>query len=282
MNGFFLVKSRVGSMPIVLVLAMISILMVSVLGNYRTGQSHRNLLKRAELEFQAKNMAASALQHAELKIRYFPTELYDASEYSQGRNPFFDFSEISTTEYNNLAAIRKSEYKPSPTDPSNYYIHIAGPFNSGPRFLTEGTLSTDNGVKWFSLVGLDPLDSQPSNFSSKASLWFPTGWPKIDGQDVPNSDLYLWKFLSDISTIASVQPALTCNRDPAFDIAVLNSLPYEAGYEVKSIQVVAVKEHRRLNEEAIKISAVGWAKDPSFPYEVMYMTMDKTLKVTRR
>src|SRR5690349_12262397 len=40
---------------------------------------------------QAEYLAKGAQQHALLKFRYLPTELYDAVAYSIGKNPCYDF-----------------------------------------------------------------------------------------------------------------------------------------------------------------------------------------------
>ena len=45
------------------------------------------------LDKQALLAARSAMQHFLLKAKLFPTELYDAVEISQGKNPLFNFTE---------------------------------------------------------------------------------------------------------------------------------------------------------------------------------------------
>lgn len=199
---------RRGTVALFIAMLITGILFITVMANFQTGKQYRYVMKKSFLEFQAQYMAQAALQHVELKIRYFPTELIDASDLSKGRNPFFDFTELGATEYGNLAPIRQGEYKQDPVD-SNMYFHVASPFNMGPRFISEGTISTNNSKKWFELETLDAQDTAPTNFGAKESLWFPSGWPTLDGNKVKNSDLYLWKFFSDINTDAAIQPALT-------------------------------------------------------------------------
>ena len=280
-----MIPAHRGSTTVVLVLALSGILLIGALSTFFTGRQYRTFQKKSHLSVQAFFMAQACLQHAELKIRFFPTELYDASEYSLGKNPYFDFSEITSTDYSKLAAVRKLEYKPSNNDPANYYMHIACSFNPGPRFLSEGGLSTTE--SWFQLSALDPKDSSPANFSAKEVKWFPQdGWPVIDGIEVPNSDLYLWKFAFDITNRKKdngdeIQPTLTCTRSNNFNIGVQNAIPYTGLYETKKIQVLSMKEHRRLNQEAVKIVAVGKVVDP-ISGETAEEVLEKIIKVSRK
>lgn len=280
---------RSSGMALIIVLALSTILLISALSLFKSGQQYRFQISRAKLELQAQYMAMSALQHAELKVRYFPTELYDASEYSLGKNPFFDFTELSDASYTALSAIRKAEY-----GSASPYFHRACSANAGPRFISEGTLSTDNQGKWFNLVNLDAYDKNPSNFSGKAAAWFPsTKWPgtwptEEDSSLVANSDLYLWKFRSDISTLASCQAALNCEFPTpvnpfTYDINDINArTPYDSRYEVIKIRVLSVEGQQRMNQEAVKITAIGVAKDPISPANQMIQKLDKIIKVTRR
>ncbi len=271
-------------MALMIVLIIASVLMVSVLFLYKSGRQYKHQMSKAIFDLQAQYLAIGAIQHAELKVRYFPTELYDASEYSLGKNPYFDFTELDSTEYDALDPIRKAEYAIS--EP---HIHKAGPFNEGPRFLSSGVLSADNYARWFQLQSLDPLDSDPANFASYAGNWFgKDGWPKEeDGVTlVRNSDLYLWKFRYDISNRNTIQPSLRLARTVGTDFKLFNAAtdigsPYDGMYEVTKLRVLSVAGQRRLNEEAVNFTVVATIWDPQTnqPYQ---QSQEKVLKVKRR
>ncbi len=271
-------------MALIIALVLASVMMVSALYLFKTGREYRFQQGKAIRELQAQFLAAGAMQHAELKVRYFPTELYDASEYSQGKNPYFDFTELTKTEYDNLDPIRRAEF--ASTEP---YVHKAGPFNPGPRFISAGTLMTDNVAKWSRLQALDPADADAANFLSHATDWFGTdGWPmEEDGRTrVPNSDLYLWKYRYDLSNRNTIQPALTIATNttvPAhlFDAAIHSDSPYAAMYEVTKLRVLSVAGQRRLNEEAVNFSVVATIWDPVTRQPYSHQ-MEKVLRVKRR
>jgi|GEM_PF-1642537 len=272
--------SRSG-MALIIVLILTSILMISSLSLFRAGKEYRNQIRKAVREVQAQYMAASALQHAELKVRYFPTELYDASEYSQGKNPYFDFTELTDTEYNNLAPERKGDYYENTP-----HFRRATQFNNGPRFISDGTISADSTLKWFHLTQLDTQDTDPALFP--AAAWFPTdGWPKEDdGKLVLNSNLYLWKYRYDITNRDTVQPALACATsttiDPLkFDISTDNGFPYNGFYEVVKMNVLSIEGQKRMNREAIQITAVGNIFDP-ITNERYSQRLQKVIRVNRR
>ncbi len=271
-------------MALIVALVLASVMMVTSLYLFKSGREYRSQLYHAVRDLQAQYLAMGAMQHAELKVRYFPTELYDASEYSLGKNPYFDFTELTPTEYANLDPIRRAEF--SSVAP---HVHLAGPFNPGPRFISAGELHVDPAARWGSLKSLDPADADPANFMSYATSWFGTeGWPKEeDGRTlVRNSDLYLWKYRSDLSNRNSIQPALALRRNTTvdwhhFDAPTHSDSPYEGMYEVTKLRVLSIAGQRRLNEEAINFSVVATIWDPTTnqPYS---HRLEKVLRVKRR
>lgn len=274
-------RARSG-MAIVIALVLSSVMLVSALYLYRAGREYRFQLHKSIRELQAQFLAAGAIQHAELKVRFFPTELYDASEYSQGKNPYFDFTELNNASYTALDPIRRAEYGTS------VHVHKAGPFNLGPRFITEGVLKTDDSVKWSQLSSLSANDYDPANFTGNAANWFGTdGWPKEeDGLTlVRNSDLYMWKYRQDLSNRNTIQPALCLNKnvtvDPyRFEAATDLGTPYEGMYEVTKLKVLSVAGQRRFNEEAVNFTVVATIWDPATnqPYS---HRLEKVLRVKR-
>ena len=108
-------ESRKGS---ALIIALVfSFCMMIVLGamvfRQTTTSSHNKL---PLLNKQAFFAARSAMQHFLLKAKLFPTELYDAVEISQGKNPLFNFTEFPSLYPDGREAFEKS------LDRANIYI----------------------------------------------------------------------------------------------------------------------------------------------------------------
>jgi hypothetical protein len=98
--------------PIVLVLAtVLAITGMFVLRNTKQ-QNRQNITNFTQI--QAHFFARAGLEHALLKTKYLHRELYDAACLAQGRNPLFDFSQVTAP------------------GPGNYGI---SPINPGPAFL---------------------------------------------------------------------------------------------------------------------------------------------------
>jgi hypothetical protein len=223
-------------------------------------------------------MAVAAIQHAQLKVKFFPTELYDASEISLGKNPMFDFTILSSQEYNALSPIVKSEY--SSLAP---HFRKACAKNMGPRFISAGTLLSDENNKWFQLQTLDAADT-----NLVMDSWFADGWPKDKNlKPLKNSDLYLWKYAKDVCNLNNIQPALACDTDKvtpnpdALDISTSDKLPYEGTYQIAEIKVLSKTDQKRLNEEVVAFTGVGSIKVPG-KGEIVTYEITKKIKVRRK
>jgi len=263
-------------MAVIIVLALASVLLVSALSLLRSGREYRSQVTKSIRELQAQYMTIGAIQHAELKIRFFPTELYDASMYSLGKNPEFDFSEITPADRAALPLIRRNEYAPSAP-----CVRRANPYNPGPRFLSDGTLSTDASMKWYKLDALGAADT-----SQGPTSWFPSGWPTDENGPVPNQDLYLWRFRHDITNHPSIQGNLNWNdamvANPyTLDISSSNLFPYRATYEIINLRVISVAGQRRFNQEAVRLVAEASILDPQTGLSHDHR-MEKIIKVSRR
>lgn len=271
-------------MAIIIVVILSGILMISAIALHQSSRGHRHFAEITKRDLQAYFMAVSAIQHAELKIRYFPTELYDAAALSLGKNPYFDFTALTPTEYGNLSDLRRQQYRPFPP-----HIHFSGPFNKGPRFISAGTLHPATHLDhWFRLSALDTADTDPSNFSGRAEDWFGgSGWPlNTQREKILNSDLYLWRFRRDISNLNTVQPALgwaaaQIQPEVTLDIATTDGgFPFQGVYGISDMQVMSIVGNRRLNEEAITITAVGSIVNPANGETVTHQ-IDRIVRVKR-
>lgn len=269
-------RTRRRGMALIVVLALATILLASAMSLMKTGREYQSQVTRSIRELQAQYMAIGAIQHAELKVRLFPTELFDASMYSLGKNPSFDFSEITPTERDNLPTLRKNEYAPAAP-----CVRRANTYNPGPRFLSDGVISPDTSMRWYKLNSLDTADTAEGH-----SSWFPAGWPTDGGGPVPNSDLYLWRFKYDITNLPGIQSDLNWNdamvANPyRLDISTSNLFPYRAAYEVVSLRVISVAGQRRFNQEAVRMVVEASILDPQTGQSHDHR-LEKIIKVSRR
>lgn len=235
-------KYKNGSV-LVIVLMFVSLLFVgaAMMARQRSQQIMRN--QDVTLRLQAYFAARSALQHSMLKIQLTPTELYDAAEFSVGKNPFFDYTQFSSPP--TLFPYRQI---------GSYYIKLASDLNPGPRFITKlpSNLPATEEEKWSRIEEFHPQDL---THTPNVSPW-PTDH---QGNDIANPSLYLWKYYSDIN---SENGSMTMTLEPDWNqLDFPTQSPYTMTYQVKNIEVVALNEQRRYNEEAVKIRVVGEVND---------------------
>ncbi|MBI4872690.1 MAG: type II secretion system protein [Candidatus Riflebacteria bacterium] len=80
---------------VVILISVILSVFAVILWSIESGASHESelILEKKQAEYLAKG----AQQHALLKFRYLPTELYDAVAFSIGKNPYYDFGRALKT-----------------------------------------------------------------------------------------------------------------------------------------------------------------------------------------
>ncbi len=140
------------AIPMVLVFATaLGILATYIIKN--TQQYNRsNLTSFAQL--QGHYIARAGIEHAMLKIKYLHRELYDAVCMAQGRNPLFDFSQI--TDLDNPASAIKS-YNPGPV-----YLFTSGDGFVPNRLHVPGfTMFGDAERRWLAAF-MDDIKSDPT------------------------------------------------------------------------------------------------------------------------
>ena len=197
--------------------ALLMVLLTSLITNMRRQQFS---VVKGLPPLQAKLMALSGVQHMLLKARLCPTELYDAWALSQGRNPLFNASDS---------------------------VHPYS--NPGPRFVTRGTVSGTGAAR---TVAIDTAD----NFTTDPGSWFTNDvfagkqWPKIGGTLVPNSQLYLWKFIADVTNKPTIQPALRVATGTVGD-------PYSGFYEITSLEILGQEGRRSYATDTIRFEVTG-------------------------
>ncbi len=222
--------------PLALIIAVI-LLTSSIFLSKNT--THTIKVKQKSIaELQNQYAVKSAMQHAMLKCLLMPTQLYDAGAFSIGQNPYFDFAE-----YNSMNDIPAAFTRYQPKGQS-FYIKLASPLTPGPRFIAKSpTLYADgHRLRWSRIQKFTNSDLSPNRTNVP-------NWPRdMDGANIPNPSLYLWKYYDGIK----------------FEFDRLHhaafGYPYDFYYRVKSMDVAALDEQRKYNEEAIKIVVWGETK----------------------
>jgi hypothetical protein len=218
-------------------LLIASILLFSEIYLMKQAQSQIRLNTQHKLRLQAWFAARAAMQHAKLKCQLLPTQLYDAAEFSVGKNPYFDFSEYSN-QPPNIFSTKKI---------GSIYLKRASKLNIGPRFLTyfPGAMPTQELEKWTKITGFHPDDlAKTSNLSP---------WPKDHyGKDVLNPEIYLHKFYDDICFETRADSAI---KEDNYHFP--NGYPYDFSYYIKNFKVVGLQQQRKYNEEAVRLTIEG-------------------------
>lgn len=244
-KSFTIAKPKEGS---AILIAISVIIILLILETYLMQQTRNNIVMKHKntSELQSLYAAKGALQHALLKCRLMPTQLYDATCFSVGKNPYFDFTEYK---------IKPSEVFPA-IQLDDYYIKLASEFNPGPRFITKGNgiIQTDEHEKWSTINAFTPEDLQ------KTSNIKP--WPKdIDGKDIINPAIYLWKFYDDIRFDS--------------DKSSIGSYPYKFQYNIESIKISSQQSQKKYDLEAIEIYAAGSTQDKNTTHKKDLFTVYK-------
>jgi hypothetical protein len=281
-------KSSRKGIAIVLALVVSFVMLVMFLAlNMRqsTTAAHNKLTLQ---DRQATFAARAAMQHFLLKIKLFPTELYDAVELFQGKNPMCDFTEFDqknemnedvfseylipgkkpvyirvwpTKEYD---IMNQPKYFYHPIPGKNAFIRLGSFNNPDYRFLLKNSASSDPKNKY--LVPAMPATSL-------------------------KADKYLKYFIRDItnqktSTGTVIQPTLEMTIDAdvkkirEFDIAKSNGYPYTLNYFVSDVKIQTIEGLRKYGEEAIEVVLEGIVTD--FQGKSKSQTHKRVQKITRR
>ncbi len=275
-------SSRKG-MAIVVALFFAFCLMIMFFGLFT---QHRNVTahNRVSLQNQQAFFAArAAIQHLLLKAKLFPTEFYDAVEFSQGKNPLFDFSEYPRNDDSG-----KPIFVPSKL--SN------GVFVKDPVYREQ---DLDNNAKYFYIQ----LDGRPDVFVRIGSFYNPdfrylapslassNAAKRYTTPEPPNTQWnagkYLKYYILDCTNWDDKHPSLDMkladyvktSRDWRLSDPGVKGYPYTMKYKVDEVSIHAMKELRRYNEEAIEIKVEGSIDD--FQGKNYTQIQKKIQKITR-
>ena len=251
---------------------------------------HRSVAGRNKLNLrdqQAFFAARAAMQHFLLKARLFPTELYDAVEFMQGKNPYFDFSEFPYRSDDGKVAFQEipscsGVYKriiPVESDASGrirfFYIplkmagsepeamlRLASFYNPNYRYLAPGLAPT----------GLPDKYISPDN--SQNSAHAPGKFLKYFYRDCSN-DLVDGQILQPM---LKTEKAAGLETEQSWGIND-EGYPYTMNYSIKEVQIKAIQGLRRYNEEAIEIDCFGSVID--FQEQPASKKLQQIRKITR-
>jgi hypothetical protein len=227
------------------------------------------------------------MQHFLLKARLFPTELYDAVEFKQGKNPYMDFTEFPFRTSDNKAA-----FEQIPTYSGVY-----------KRIIPQETDSSGR-IRYF-YIPIKEKDGEPEALIRMASFYNPyyrylapnlapsTAPEKyISPNNSANASYKPGKFVdyfirdcsNDLVDGKILQPGLQTSKAKGLETEQSwgindEGFPYTMNYRVKSVDIKAIKGLRRYNEEAIEIECEGNVID--FQDQPATKTIHQIKKITR-
>lgn len=236
------------------------------------------------LDKQAFFAARSAMQHFLLKAKLFPTELYDAVELSQGKNPIFNFAEFPPEdesgnelyeEYSGHSGVYvrrdhsevdgngKPRYFYVKIPSKNCFLRVASYYNPDYRFVTRDLAQNS----------IDQKYTEPKELS-----------------DSYKAEKFLLYYIRDCQNYRidnkKIQPALEMRKSSKitnindFDIASQDGYPYTLQYSVVGVKVKAIQGMKKYGEEAIEIQVGGEAKN--FQNKSSSQLQTRTEKITRK
>ncbi len=229
--------------------------------------------------------ARAAMQHFLLKAKLFPTELYDAVELAQGKNPLCTFAEFEgstesgesafepmTTRSDLYVRVRperepdlnqQPKYFYSPLPGKNAFVRLGSFHNPDYRYLAPG------------LARSEPADRYVKPNPPPASV---------------KADKYLTYYIRDCSNMlmdgARMQPALEIVISPEvknineWDAATQDGYPYTMSYKVTDVKIQSIKGLRKYGEEAIEVSVEGAVKN--FQGKLTPQSQKRIQRITRK
>lgn len=248
----------------------------------QSSTSHHNLLSIDER--QAFFAARAAMQHFLVKAKYFPTELYDAVELSQGKNPLCTFAE-----FDGASSSGQSAFEPMASRPDLYV-----------RVWPERELDMNKQPKYF----YAPLPGKNAfirlgSYHNPDYRYLAPGLAKSEPEDryikpmAPPESLkpgkYLAYYIRDCSNMlmngARMQPSLEMVISPKvvkiheWDAATMDGYPYTMSYKVTDVKIQSIKGLRKYGEEAIEVSVEGTVKN--FQGKLIPQTQKRIQRITR-
>lgn len=224
---------------IAIFVVMSAVLVLGALAAILWGGKNPAPLEQSFEKRQAEYLAWGAQQHALLKCRLLPTELYDAVSYQIGRNPYFHFG----------LGLKH--------DISGNELHAEdAEINPGPMFFTGGVSSVER------------IDD-PDNAGKKILKITRTGDPTDPGGKFDRSmSTALEMFQYDISTLFPLadkdQAVIVVSSDPHRDLAMEPEGqwrdPFVGNYKVQTMRILGLQGGRRYDKDTMLITTIGSVK----------------------
>jgi hypothetical protein len=235
-------------------------------------------------ERQAFFAARAAMQHFLLKAKLFPTELYDAVEISQGKNPLCAFAEFEGTTENGQPA-----FEPMATR-SDLYVRVRPEreldINQQPKYFYHPLPGKDAFIRLGSYHNPDYRFLAPGLARSEPEDRYVKPSPPPASV---SPGKYLAYYIRDCSNMlmdgARVQPGLEIVISPEvknineWDAAAKDGYPYTMSYKVTDVKIQSIKGLRKYGEEAIEVSVEGAVKN--FQGKLIPQTQKRVQRITR-
>lgn len=281
---YFPSKNRRGSAIVIAIIFTFCmfLLLGTMVFRQSTTASHNQI---SLSEKQATFACRSAIQHFLLKAKLFPTELYDAVEISQGKNPLFNFTEFPSQDhygnelfeeyvgFSNVYTNKEDQLLPN-GKPRYFYlklpnkesfIRLGSFYNPDYRFLAPDIHETSQDLKY---IEPKPLDS--SYCADKYLAYYYRDCINFEKDSVNLQPLLETVKSKDIKNL---------NK---YDIAVepFGSYPYTLCYSINDINVKAIQGMRKYGEEAIEIQVIGSVVN--FQNKKSEQVLNRIQKITRK
>lgn len=258
------------------------VLFVSMMYRQSSTAHHNRLTLQERQAFFA---ARAAMQHFLVKAKLFPTELYDAVEFKQGKNPLANFSEFESTAPSGQSAFEPFGAKPDvyvrvrpereldlngqpryfylPMPGKEAFVRLGSYRNPDYRFLLANLSDSSSGNKYTKAQN-PPKDLKPHKYLEYFI------------RDCTNMTVNGQNMQSPLEMAISTE----LKRINDWDIVAAEGYPYTMNYRVGEVQIQTIQGLRRYGEEAIEIAVEGLVKD--FQGRVTSQTQKRTEKITRR
>ncbi|MFC1742386.1 pilus assembly PilX N-terminal domain-containing protein [Candidatus Riflebacteria bacterium] len=294
------IKYRKRGSALITVVIFVCVLTSIGLALYKASKKNRKVADWEILKRQAEFIARAGIEHAFLKFRLYPSELYDSAALASGKNPFFSFRRLADTcthgKKKNLyecvtgkknktegppiiVKIDKNRCETSSTGRctipggSKYKTIPLRILPSNRRFvskkvMTAAALNAKPALKKVNLnvktgVSVGPAEFKKA-FKGRTNLILDE---PADLAKLKKDELYLWKYRRDISSHPDIQPALSFpNGKPGWKVEMGEKKggPYDALYYVRSMKIRALPGERIYDKEAIELVVVGYVYNPKF------------------
>ncbi len=248
----------------------------------QSSTAHHNQLTIDER--QAFFAARAAMQHFLLKAKLFPTELYDAVEISQGKNPLCTFAE-----FEGGTDSGQSAFEPMATR-SDIFVRVRPEreldMNQQPKYFYHPLPGKDAFVRLGSYHNPDYRYLAPGLARTEPEDRYVKPSPPPASA---NPGKYLAYYVRDCSNMlmdgARMQPALEFVISPQvkniheWDAATMDGYPYTMSYKVTDVKIQSIKGLRKYGEEAIEVSVEGAVKN--FQGKLISQTQKRVQRITR-